>query len=106
MVRDIRGKSTIFTGTSRRWETGNRGEEIPIAGRIVALADVYDALVTQRVYKSPWSEEMTLGYIKDQSGKHFDPEVVEAFLAIYEVIAAIRDKYQEETRPPGPATSH
>ena len=85
---------------------GKRGEEIPIAGRIVALADVYDALVTQRVYKSPWSEEMTLGYIKDQSGKHFDPEVVEAFLAIYEVIAAIREKYQEETRPPGPATSH
>ena len=47
---------------------------------------------------------MTLSYIKDQSGKHFDPEVVEAFLAIYDVIAAIRDKYQEETwspaRPP------
>ena len=37
---------------------------------------------------------MTLNYIKDQSGKHFDPEVVEAFLAIYEVIAAIREKYQ------------
>ena len=85
---------------------GKKGEEIPIAGRIVALADVYDALVTQRVYKSPWSEEMTLGYIKDQSGKHFDPEVVEAFLAIYEVIAAIRDKYQEETWSPGPGTSH
>ncbi len=39
---------------------------------------------------------MTLSYIKDQSGKHFDPEVVDAFLAIYDVIAAIRDKYQEE----------
>ena len=63
--------------------------------RIVALADVYDALVTRRVYKSPWSEEMTLDYIKDQSGKHFDPEVVEAFLAIYDVITAIREKYQE-----------
>jgi len=85
---------------------GKQGEEIPIAGRIVALADVYDALVTQRVYKSPWSEEMTLCYIKDQSGKHFDPEVVEAFLAIYDVIAAIRQKYQEETWSPGPATSH
>jgi response regulator RpfG family c-di-GMP phosphodiesterase len=39
---------------------------------------------------------MTLSYIKDQSGKHFDPEVVDAFLAIYDVITAIREKYQEE----------
>ncbi len=77
------------------WGAGKRGEEIPIAARIVALADVYDALVTRRAYKGPWSEEMTLTYIKDQSGKHFDPEVVDAFLAIYEVIAAIREKYQQ-----------
>jgi HD-GYP domain-containing protein (c-di-GMP phosphodiesterase class II) len=75
---------------------GKQGEEIPIAGRIVALADVYDALVTRRAYKTSWSEEMTLSYIKDQSGKHFDPEVVDAFLAIYDVITAIREKYQEE----------
>jgi HD-GYP domain-containing protein (c-di-GMP phosphodiesterase class II) len=81
---------------------GKRGEEIPIAGRIVALADVYDALVNQRVYKVPWSEAMTLDYIKDQSGQHFDPEVVDAFLAIYDVIAAIRDKYREETWSPDP----
>jgi putative two-component system response regulator len=61
----------------------------------VALADVYDALVTRRVYKGPWSDQLALDYIKDQSGKHFDPAVVDAFLAIYDVIAAIRDKYQE-----------
>jgi HD-GYP domain-containing protein (c-di-GMP phosphodiesterase class II) len=84
---------------------GKQGEEIPLAGRIVALADVYDALVNRRAYKSPWSEEMTLSYIKDQSGKHFDPEVVDAFLAIYDVIAAIRDKYQEEAASPGRETS-
>jgi len=75
---------------------GKQREEIPLAGRIVALADVYDALVSQRVYKDPWSEDMTIAFIKDQSGKHFDPEVVDAFLAIYDVIAAIREKYQEE----------
>jgi response regulator RpfG family c-di-GMP phosphodiesterase len=75
---------------------GKQGEEIPLAGRIVALADVYDALVTHRAYKGSWSEPTTLDYIKDQSGKHFDPEVVDAFLAIYDVIAAIRDEYQEE----------
>jgi len=85
---------------------GKQGEEIPIAGRIVALADVYDALVNQRVYKSPWSEKTTLSYIKDQSGKHFDPEVVDAFLAIYDVIAAIREKYQEEGSSSLPAASH
>jgi HD-GYP domain-containing protein (c-di-GMP phosphodiesterase class II) len=75
---------------------GKQGEEIPIAGRIVALADVYDALVSRRVYKGAWSETTTLNYIKDQSGKLFDPEVVDAFLAIYDVISAIREKYQEE----------
>ena len=74
---------------------GKQGEEIPIAGRIVALADVYDALVSRRVYKGAWSETTTLNYIKDQSGKLFDPEVVDAFLAIYDVISAIREKYQE-----------
>ena len=75
---------------------GKQGEEIPIAGRIVALADVYDALVSRRVYKGAWSETTTLSYIKDQSGKLFDPEVVDAFLAIYDVISAIREKYQDE----------
>ena len=48
---------------------------------------------------------MTLSYIKDQSGKHFDPEVVDAFLAIYDVITAIRDKYQEESSPSSLVTS-
>ena len=105
MVRDIQGKSMIFTRTSSPWGQGKQGEEIPIAGRIVALADVYDALVSQRVYKGAWSETMTLSYIKDQSGKHFDPEVVDAFLAIYDVITAIRDKYQEESSPSSLVTS-
>jgi HD-GYP domain-containing protein (c-di-GMP phosphodiesterase class II) len=75
---------------------GKKGEEIPIAGRIVALADVYDALISRRVYKSPWTEEMTIDYLKAQVGKHFDPQVVEAFFAIYDVIIAIREKYRDE----------
>jgi len=75
---------------------GKRGEEIPISGRIVALADVYDALVSRRVYKEPWDEEKVLAHIRAQSGKHFDPEVVEAFFSIYDVIRAIRMKYSDE----------
>jgi HD-GYP domain-containing protein (c-di-GMP phosphodiesterase class II) len=74
---------------------GKRGEEIPIFGRIVALADVYDALVSQRAYKEPWSEPMALDYINSQSGRHFDPEVVDNFLAIYDIIQAIREKYPD-----------
>lgn len=70
--------------------------EIPISARIVALADVYDALVSRRAYKEPFPEEQTLEIIKTDSTKHFDPEVVEAFLSIYEVIVAIREKYQDE----------
>ncbi|MBU4354211.1 MAG: HD domain-containing protein [Desulfobacterales bacterium] len=84
---------------------GKRGEEIPLAARIVALADIYDALVSRRAYKDAWSETTTLSYIKDQSGKFFDPEVVDAFLAIYDVITAIRDKYPEEAVSPGRETS-
>jgi HD-GYP domain-containing protein (c-di-GMP phosphodiesterase class II) len=84
---------------------GKRGEEIPIAARIVALADIYDALVSPRAYKDAWSETATLSYIQDQSGKFFDPAVVEAFMAIYDVITAIRDKYPEEAEYPGQETS-
>jgi HD-GYP domain-containing protein (c-di-GMP phosphodiesterase class II) len=80
---------------------GKQGEEIPIAGRIVALADVYDALISRRVYKIPWTEEMTIDYIKGQVGKHFDPQVVDAFFAIYDVITAIREKYQDDGTPSG-----
>ena len=74
---------------------GLAGEDIPISGRIVALADVYDALISKRVYKDAWDEEEVLAYLKQQAGTQFDPDVVEAFLSIYDVIRAIRDKYAE-----------
>jgi HD-GYP domain-containing protein (c-di-GMP phosphodiesterase class II) len=77
--------------------TGNpvKGEDIPISARITALADVFDALSSKRCYKEEWSQERVLGIINQDAGKHFDPEVVEAFLAIYDVIEAIRHKYRE-----------
>lgn len=75
---------------------GKKGEEISIYGRIVALADVYDALISKRVYKEPWSTGDVINYIKQQSGKHFDPEVVEAFLSIYDIIDAIRNRYPDQ----------
>ncbi len=75
---------------------GKRGEEIPLAARIVALADVYDALGTKRSYKDPLPEAEILEHIREQTGRHFDPEVVRAFLEIYDVIVAIKEKYQED----------
>ncbi|MEW6660389.1 MAG: HD domain-containing phosphohydrolase [Thermodesulfobacteriota bacterium] len=79
---------------------GKEGEEIPLPARIVALADVYDALVSKRVYKEPLPEEEALAFIREEEGKHFDPEVVAAFFGIHEVIAAIKGKYQEESTLP------
>ncbi len=75
---------------------GKKGNEIHWAGRIVSLADVYDALIMRRVYKEPWPEEKVKEYIRNESGKQFDPEIVEAFFAVYETIETIRKKYADE----------
>ncbi|HBG65214.1 MAG TPA: phosphohydrolase [Treponema sp.] len=65
------------------------GEEIPLAARIVALADVYDALRHRRCYKEPWTLDDTVGEIRAESGKQFDPEVVDAFLQVINRLEAI-----------------
>ena len=61
---------------------GLKGTQIPMSARIFAVVDVWDALTSDRPYRKAWSREMTIQYIKESSGKHFDPQVVEAFLAI------------------------
>ncbi len=71
------------------------GEEIPLGGRITALADVYDALVSRRVYKEPWDEEKVYEEIRTLSGKKFDPELVEAFFDILPTIKQIRERYPD-----------
>lgn len=76
-------------------KTGKKGEEIPLFGRIVAVADVYDALVSKRAYKEAWSDEEAIKEMEFQKGKQFDPELVDAFLSIYDVIKAIREKFRE-----------
>jgi putative two-component system response regulator len=60
---------------------GLKGDDIPLVGRIVAVADVFDALVSNRPYKKAWPFEKAAALIKEESGKHFDPEVVKVFLA-------------------------
>ncbi len=63
---------------------GMRGQEIPISGRLMALADVYDALISRRVYKPPFSHSKAVGIILEGKGSHFDPDMVDAFEELQE----------------------
>jgi response regulator RpfG family c-di-GMP phosphodiesterase len=61
---------------------GLKGEQIPLAARIFAVIDVYDALTSARRYRAAWSQEKTLEHIKSLTGAHFDPQVVTSFLSV------------------------
>jgi len=74
---------------------GLKGEEIPFPARIVALADVFDALSSKRAYKEPWNEEDVLAEIKAQSGKQFDPTIVDIFLKVLPAIREIQKQYPD-----------
>jgi len=90
------GRITNLMASEVTLGAGRQGEDIPIAARIVALADVFDALSSPRCYKEPWSDEKVLALLASESGGHFDPDVVEAFFSIFDVIKAIRSKYRDE----------
>jgi HD-GYP domain-containing protein (c-di-GMP phosphodiesterase class II) len=74
---------------------GRKGGEIPLTGRIVAIADVFDALCSKRVYKDPWSEEQVLAEMRQLSGSKFDPELVDIFFEILPSIKQIQSLYPE-----------
>jgi len=73
---------------------GKKGREIPLSARIVAVADVYDALSSKRAYKDAWEEDRVLHHMREETGRHFDPEIVGIFFEIYDVIKAIRQKWE------------
>jgi putative two-component system response regulator len=73
-----------------------KGIEIPIAGRIAAIADVFDALTSKRPYKEPFSVEKSLAIIQEGRGSHFDPDVVDAFFAIQDEILMIKKRYDDD----------
>jgi putative two-component system response regulator len=83
------------------YPNGLKGEAIPISGRMVAIADVFDALTSERPYKKAWSVEAALDYIRKNRGTHFDPNIVDLFLRLLPEILAIRARYAE----PGGATA-
>ena len=86
--------SEIALTHHERWDgqgypQGLKGEEIPLSGRIVAVADVFDALISARVYKAAWPAEQAREHLEKQAGTHFDPACVAAFLSRWEDIALL-----------------
>ncbi len=76
-----------------------KGREIPLFGRIVAIADVYDALSSERYYKERWQDQDVLEEIRKGAGTHFDPELVEAFFSCLDVIRSIARRYPDNQEP-------
>jgi response regulator RpfG family c-di-GMP phosphodiesterase len=74
---------------------GLSGEDIHIYGRITALADVFDALGSQRVYKEAWEDERIFTLFKEESGKQFDPKLVDIFFENLDSFLSIREKFKD-----------
>lgn len=90
----------IATSHHERWDgtgypAGLKGEEIPLAARIMAIADVFDALVSPRCYKQSFSIEKAMQIIREESGTHFDPKLAELFLSMEDDALAIMDRYKD-----------
>lgn len=76
------------------------GEDIHIYGRITALADVFDALASDRVYKKAWSDERIFKLLREEQGKHFDPKLVDLFFEHLDEILAVREKFKDVYKEP------
>jgi putative two-component system response regulator len=105
MARDIAWTHhERFDGSG--YPRGLAGDAIPLCGRIVALADVYDALTTRRVYKPEFSHETARSIILEGNGAHFDPAVVDAFLAREDDFLAVHERLGAEQPADGSAVPH
>lgn len=82
-----------FDGTG--YPHGLMGTDIPLVGRVVAVADVFDALTTARPYKDPWPLEKAVDYIREQAGRQFDPRCAEALLERLDDVTGIMKRYQD-----------
>jgi putative two-component system response regulator len=83
----LRTAEAIARTHHERWDGGGypaglRGEDIPLAGRIAAICDVYDALTSERPYKAAWTVEAALAYVREQGGAQFDPRLAATFVAM------------------------
>jgi putative two-component system response regulator len=93
--------ATIAWTHHERWEgsgypRGLKGDQIPIEGRIVAIADVYDALTTKRVYKPAFTVERSLEIMREGKGRHFDPILLECFFRRFDEIQAVQRRFPDQ----------
>ncbi len=93
--------ATVARAHHERWDGQGyphklSGKDIPLAARIVAICDVYDALTSRRVYKEAWTHEDTMQQLRDGSGSQFDPELVEVFLSRPKELLRIRQQYPDD----------
>ncbi len=94
----------IAFGHHEKWDgtgypQGLSGDQIPLPARIMALADVYDALISERVYKKRWTHEEALLEIQSKKGTHFDPDIVDALICQADRFTIIADQYRDDPAP-------
>lgn len=92
-IECISGHHEKFDG--KGYPLGLSGTAIPLPGRLMAIADVYDALISKRVYKDAFNHQYALDLINSERGKHFDPDIVDAFMESENVIKAISERYTQ-----------
>jgi putative two-component system response regulator len=99
-VEFLKYAKEIAYGHQEKWDgsgypEGLAGDNIPISARLMAVADVYDALISRRVYKEGMPHEKAVGIIREGRGSHFDPDIVDAFLALTEQFQAVAQRYAD-----------
>ena len=96
----LKAAAVIAKQHQEKWDgsgypSGLAGNDIHIYGRITAVADVFDALGSKRVYKGPWPLDDILDYFRDQKGRHFDPQLVDLFIDNIEEFLDIQSRYRK-----------
>jgi two-component system response regulator RpfG len=102
----VRMGALIALGHHERYDgkgypNGLVGDHIPLCARIVAVADVYDALTSRRPYKKAWKSEDAFDYLRAQRGKHFDPRMVDAFLGMKDKVLEVQHDFQDTVAEAG-----